>query len=46
MGWNSGIDIRKLVQVRDILKKELHEVELLGAIAKAGLPIGFAVADA
>lgn len=42
MGWETGIDIQQLLRVRDILKKELPQVELLGAMAKAGLPLGFA----
>jgi hydroxymethylglutaryl-CoA lyase len=42
MGWDTGIDLPRLVAVRDILARALPEVGLLGAIAKAGLPRGFA----
>jgi hydroxymethylglutaryl-CoA lyase len=41
MGWDTGIDLPRLVAVRDILARALPEVGLLGAIAKAGLPRGF-----
>jgi hydroxymethylglutaryl-CoA lyase len=42
MGYDTGIDLPRLVAVRDILARALPEVALLGAIAKAGLPRGFA----
>jgi hydroxymethylglutaryl-CoA lyase len=42
MGYDTGIDLPRLVAVRDILARALPEVALLGAVAKAGLPRGFA----
>jgi hydroxymethylglutaryl-CoA lyase len=41
MGWQTGIELARLVAVRDILARALPEVALLGALAKAGLPKGF-----
>lgn len=42
MGWDTAIDIMQLLRVRNIVTKVLPEVELLGAMAKAGLPLGYA----
>lgn len=44
MGWHTAIDIPALLRVRDIVRDALPGVELLGAIAKAGLPIGHGAA--
>jgi hydroxymethylglutaryl-CoA lyase len=41
MGCDTGIDLDKLVSVREIVGKALPEVMLHGAIAKAGLPRNF-----
>jgi hydroxymethylglutaryl-CoA lyase len=41
MGFETGIDLARLVKVRDILARTLPGVELHGAIAKAGLPKNF-----
>jgi hydroxymethylglutaryl-CoA lyase len=41
MGYDTGIDLSRLLAVRDILARALPEVCLLGAIAKAGLPRDF-----
>ncbi len=41
MGCDTGIDLDKLVRVREIVAKALPEVMLYGAIAKAGLPRNF-----
>jgi hydroxymethylglutaryl-CoA lyase len=41
MGFETGIDLARLVKVRDILARALPEVALYGAIAKAGLPKNF-----
>jgi hydroxymethylglutaryl-CoA lyase len=38
MGFATGIDLERLVKVRDILARALPGVALHGAIAKAGLP--------
>jgi len=40
MGWDTGIDIPALLRVRDVIRQALPEVELLGAMARAGLPLG------
>lgn len=44
-GWRTGIDVMRLVEVRSILQRSLPEVELLGALAKAGLPHVFAALE-
>jgi len=41
MGCETGIDLDKLVEVRAIVAKALPQVQLYGAIAKAGLPRNF-----
>lgn len=41
MGCDTGIDLDRLVRVREIVAKALPEVMLYGAIAKAGLPRNF-----
>ena len=41
MGFKTGIDLGRLVKVRDILARALPGVTLYGAIAKAGLPKNF-----
>lgn len=46
MGWETGIDLPRLVAVRGILARAIPGVALLGAIAKAGLPRGFGRAAA
>jgi hydroxymethylglutaryl-CoA lyase len=46
MGLKTGIDIEKLVAVRQIIARSLPQVPLHGAIAKAGLPKGFHAASA
>jgi hydroxymethylglutaryl-CoA lyase len=40
-GWETGIDVRRLIAVRELLTRALPGAELFGAIAKAGLPLGF-----
>jgi hydroxymethylglutaryl-CoA lyase len=44
MGWPTGIDLDRLLAVRTVLQRALPDVALLGALAKAGLPRGFAAA--
>jgi hydroxymethylglutaryl-CoA lyase len=44
--FDTGVDIEKLVQVRAILADNLPGTELLGNVAKAGLPKHFAYAGA
>lgn len=46
MGFETGIDLERLVRVRDILARALPEIALHGAIAKAGLPKNFHPAPA
>jgi hydroxymethylglutaryl-CoA lyase len=46
MGLRTGVDIEKLVATRDIIKRTFPDVPLYGSIAKAGLPKGFAPANA
>ncbi len=41
LGYDTGIDIEALVQLRHILAEGLPGTELLGNLAKAGLPKGF-----
>ncbi len=44
LGYDTGIDIEELVKVRRILAAGLPGTELLGNLAKAGLPKGFSPA--
>jgi len=46
MGLRTGIDVEKLIEVRNILKKNLPGTELYGAVAKAGLPTKYVKANA
>jgi hydroxymethylglutaryl-CoA lyase len=46
MGLRTGIDVQKLIAVRDILKNNLPGTELYGAVAKAGLPTKYVSANA
>jgi hydroxymethylglutaryl-CoA lyase len=46
MGLRTGIDLTKLISVREILKHNLPGTELFGAVAKAGLPTRYENADA
>ena len=41
MGFETGIDLDRLIGVRDLVHKELPNVEQHGAITKAGLPKNF-----
>jgi len=41
MGLETGIDLDKLAQARDVVARALPEVTLYGAIAKAGVPRNF-----
>ncbi len=42
MGLKTGVDLDKLVKVREILKTNLPTLQLYGNMAKAGLPKNFA----
>ena len=46
MGLRTGIDLPKLLAVRDILKAALPREELYGFTPEAGLPLGFVPATA
>jgi hydroxymethylglutaryl-CoA lyase len=46
MGLKTGIDVEKLIGVREILKSNLPDTDLHGAVAKAGLPTKYVSADA
>ncbi len=46
MGFATGIDLARLIQVRDIIAREIPEVDLLGNMPKAGLPKNFVAASA
>lgn len=46
MGLRTGIDLPKLLAVRDILRAALPKDELYGFTPDAGLPLGFAAASA
>ncbi|MBT4488035.1 MAG: hydroxymethylglutaryl-CoA lyase [Rhodospirillaceae bacterium] len=45
MGLKTGVDLDALVAVREIVAAGLPDEPLLGAIAKAGVPKGFAAAN-
>jgi hydroxymethylglutaryl-CoA lyase len=46
MGLRTGIDLVKLLKVRDILRAALPQDELYGFTPDAGLPLGFKPATA
>jgi hydroxymethylglutaryl-CoA lyase len=46
MGLRTGIDLEKLLQVRQIVSRNLPGTDLYGAVAKAGLPTKYVGADA
>jgi hydroxymethylglutaryl-CoA lyase len=46
MGLKTGIDIQKLIAVRQQVQQALTDQPFHGTIAKAGLPRGFALAHA
>ncbi|MGB6103416.1 MAG: hydroxymethylglutaryl-CoA lyase [Pusillimonas sp.] len=41
MGYSTGVDVEKLIAVRRLITDSLSDIELHGAIARAGLPRGF-----
>jgi hydroxymethylglutaryl-CoA lyase len=45
LGFDTGIDLEKLIKVREIVAKALPGEALYGQTAKAGLPKGFAYAQ-
>ncbi len=46
MGLRTGVDLQKLVGIRKVIKNNLPNTELFGAIARAGLPTKYETADA
>ena len=38
MGLSTGVDLEKLLAVRDIVRAALPDIEMHGALARAGLP--------
>jgi hydroxymethylglutaryl-CoA lyase len=45
MGLRTGVDLEKLLKVRDILSGALPGEELFGYVPAAGLPLGFSSAS-
>jgi hydroxymethylglutaryl-CoA lyase len=46
MGLRTGVDIEKLIAVRDIVRETLPDIEMHGALARAGLPHNYVSAAA
>jgi hydroxymethylglutaryl-CoA lyase len=46
LGFNTGIDLDRLVEARKIVQQALPNEALYGQVAKAGLPKGFSYAEA
>jgi len=46
LGFNTGIDLDKLVAARKVVQQALPNEALYGQVAKAGLPKGFSYAEA
>ena len=44
MGYDTGVDLQKLVAVRALLSQALPDLSMQGALARAGLPRGYVVA--
>jgi hydroxymethylglutaryl-CoA lyase len=42
-GWETGVDLERLIGVRSLLGRALPEIALLGGVGKAGLPRGYPV---
>jgi hydroxymethylglutaryl-CoA lyase len=45
MGLRTGVDLEKLLQVRRIVRKALPDIEMQGALARAGLPRNYLRAE-
>jgi hydroxymethylglutaryl-CoA lyase len=45
LGFNTGIDLDRLIKAREIVQRALPNEALYGQMAKAGLPKGFAYAE-
>jgi hydroxymethylglutaryl-CoA lyase len=46
MGCETGVDLQKLLQVRDLVFQALPDIPMQGALARAGLPRGYVIASA
>jgi hydroxymethylglutaryl-CoA lyase len=46
LGFDTGIDLDRLVEARKIVQRALPDEALYGQVAKAGLPKGFSYAEA
>ena len=46
MGLTTGVDLEKLLGVRDIIRNALPDIEMHGALARAGLPRNYVAASA
>ena len=46
MGLRTGVDLGKLLAVRDIVREALPDIEMHGALARAGLPLNYVSAAA
>lgn len=46
MGLRTGVDLEKLLQVRNIVREALPDIEMHGALARAGLPRNYVRAGA
>jgi hydroxymethylglutaryl-CoA lyase len=45
MGLRTGVDLQKLLQVREIVRETLPDIEMQGALARAGLPQNYVSAE-
>lgn len=41
MGYDTGVDLQKLVEVRKIIQRSLPDIPMQGALAKAGMPTNY-----
>ncbi len=45
MGLRTGVDLEKLIAIRALVRKTLPDIEMHGAIARAGLPVHYKTAE-
>jgi hydroxymethylglutaryl-CoA lyase len=45
MGLRTGVDLEKLVAIRALVRETLPDIEMHGAIARAGLPVHYKTAE-
>lgn len=41
MGYDTGVDLQKLLEVRKIIQRSLPDIPMQGALAKAGMPTNY-----